>query len=171
MKKSKEEEAKSGSMAAARTSSTSTGHETETAGAGGQGKGRKRGSTRARGSGAASPPSGSDAALKGGGAEQAMETMQYDRLAITYLSLLLLPLVVGFSLKKLVMDEHPGWYSWALQSLTVSGQRARCELICLALHRPPRVVLETFRDHSRDACVFCDALNDGSNSERWLGDA
>lgn len=57
---------------------------------------------------------------EGSGADQAMETMQYDRLAIAYLSLLLLPLVVGFSLKKLVLDEHAGWYSWALQSLTVS---------------------------------------------------
>ena len=52
--------------------------------------------------------------------DQAVETMRFDRMAITYLSLLLLPLVVGFSLKKLVMDEHVGWYSWALQSLTVS---------------------------------------------------
>lgn len=59
----------------------------------------------------------SDAAVVG--AEQAMETMHYDRVAIGYLSLLLLPLVVGFSGKKLVMDEHAGWYSWALQSLTV----------------------------------------------------
>lgn len=53
------------------------------------------------------------------GAEQAVETMHYDRVAIGYLSLLLLPFVVGFSAKKLVMDEHAGWYSWALQSLTV----------------------------------------------------
>lgn len=60
---------------------------------------------------------------KGSGADQAMETMQYDRVAIAYLSLLLLPLVVGFSVKKLVMDEHAGWYSWALQSLTVGALR------------------------------------------------
>lgn len=74
------------------------------------------------------PSSGSDGVLLqpsagraggGGGAEQAVETMHYDRVAITYLSLLLLPLVLGFSAKKLVMDEHAGWYSWALQSLTV----------------------------------------------------
>lgn len=58
--------------------------------------------------------------------DQTAETMQYDMVAITYLSLLLLPLVVGFSAKKLVMDEHIGWYSWALQSLTVSGLRLKC---------------------------------------------
>lgn len=56
---------------------------------------------------------------EGSGVDQALETMQYDRMAIAYLSLLLLPLVVGYSAKKLVMDEHAGWYSWALQSLTV----------------------------------------------------
>lgn len=60
------------------------------------------------------------AGREGVGADQAIETMQYDRMAITYLSLLLLPLVVGFSAKKLIMDQHAGWYSWALQSLTVS---------------------------------------------------
>lgn len=54
--------------------------------------------------------------------DQTAETMEYDIVAITYLSLLLLPLVVGYSAKKLVMDEHVGWYSWALESLTVSGQ-------------------------------------------------
>lgn len=53
--------------------------------------------------------------------DQTAETMQYDIVAITYLSLLLFPLIVGYSAKKLVMDEHVGWYSWALQSLTVSG--------------------------------------------------
>ncbi|CAM9219967.1 unnamed protein product, partial [Scytosiphon promiscuus] len=55
---------------------------------------------------------------EGSGADQAMETMRYDRMAIAYLSLLLLPLVVGYSAKKLVMDEHAGWYSLALQSVT-----------------------------------------------------
>lgn len=60
-----------------------------------------------------------------GANNQAMETMRHDRIAIAYLSLLLLPLVVGFSLKKLVMDEHVGWYSWALQSLTVSSRLDR----------------------------------------------
>lgn len=83
--------------------------------------------------GAESAPGGTGALSGAGGAgmlgagperagemtDQATETMQYDRLAIAYLSLLLLPLVVGFSVKKLVMDEHAGWYSWALQSLTV----------------------------------------------------
>lgn len=56
---------------------------------------------------------------EGKGPDQAMETMRYDRMAIAYLSLLLLPLVVGYSAKKLVMDEHASWYSWSLQSVTV----------------------------------------------------
>lgn len=82
-------------------------------------RGSKNGEGVKSGKGAAdvAPAVGGD----GAGADQAMETMQYDRMAIAYLSLLLLPLVVGFSVKKLIMDEHAGWYSWALQSLTVSG--------------------------------------------------
>lgn len=63
---------------------------------------------------------GGGAGGEGSGADQALATMRYDRMAIAYLSLLLLPLVVGYSAKKLVMDEHAGWYSWALQSVTVS---------------------------------------------------
>lgn len=81
------------------------------------------------GAGAGGPPQGGGSSVKqggagggeGSGADQAVETMRYDRMAIAYLSLILLPLVVGYSLKKLVMDEHAGWYSWALQSVTVGG--------------------------------------------------
>lgn len=62
---------------------------------------------------------------RGWSAAAAAETMEYDRIAIAYLSLLLLPIVVGFSAKKLVLDEHAGWYSWALQSLTVSRNAAQ----------------------------------------------
>eukprot|EP00611_Tribonema_gayanum_P019977 TRINITY_DN3568_c0_g1_i2.p1 TRINITY_DN3568_c0_g1~~TRINITY_DN3568_c0_g1_i2.p1 ORF type:complete len:609 (-),score=126.44 TRINITY_DN3568_c0_g1_i2:291-2117(-) len=42
----------------------------------------------------------------------------YDRVAITYLSLLLLPGVVGFSLRSLLTERYTGWYSWAIRSLT-----------------------------------------------------
>ena len=82
-------------------------------GGGGGGGGGKRGSKKEKVEVVANGGEGS-------GVDQALETMQYDRMAIAYLSLLLLPLVVGYSAKKLVMDEHAGWYSWALQSLTVN---------------------------------------------------
>lgn len=36
--------------------------------------------------------------------------MEYDRVAIQYLSMMLLPFVGGFALKTLVMDQHTGWY-------------------------------------------------------------
>lgn len=75
--------------------------------------------------------------------EQATETMQYDRVAIAYLSLLLLPLVVGFSLKNLIVDEHAGWYSWGLKSLTVSGGDPR---------RVLEAKVEMLRDY-RKSCV------------------
>lgn len=45
-------------------------------------------------------------------------TMQLDRVAIKFMSKLLLPLAVSFSVKSLVCDQHPGWYSWAVASLT-----------------------------------------------------
>mmetsp|Transcript_5243 Transcript_5243/g.8628 ORF Transcript_5243/g.8628 Transcript_5243/m.8628 type:complete len:399 (-) Transcript_5243:1391-2587(-) len=45
-------------------------------------------------------------------------TMQLDRVAIKFMSKLLLPLAVSFSVKSLVFDQHPGWYSWAVASLT-----------------------------------------------------
>eukprot|EP00953_Heterococcus_sp_UTEX-ZZ885_P011504 6661-Heterococcus_DN1.PRE.1 len=60
-------------------------------------------------------------------------SQQHDRQAIVYLSLLLLPAVLGFSLRSLVMERqalllrylamqplrlYTGWYSWAIRSLT-----------------------------------------------------
>ncbi len=45
-------------------------------------------------------------------------TMESDRLAVSYLCMLLLPLVLGFSVKTLVRDMHTSWYSWAIKSLT-----------------------------------------------------
>lgn len=76
---------------------------------------------------------------EGKGPDQAMETMRYDRMAIAYLSLLLLPLVVGYSAKKLVMDEHASWYSWSLQSVTVRQEcygKYRRRLYDVRYHTP-----------------------------------
>uniref|UniRef100_A0A7S3NLU1 Cleft lip and palate transmembrane protein 1 n=1 Tax=Aureoumbra lagunensis TaxID=44058 RepID=A0A7S3NLU1_9STRA len=47
-------------------------------------------------------------------------TQRVDAAATFYLSLVLLPLIVGWSLKCLVYDAHRGWYSWALGSATAS---------------------------------------------------
>eukprot|EP00752_Nemacystus_decipiens_P016247 g14527.t1 len=93
-------------------------------GDGGAGDSSVRRRRRRKGAGAGSSPQGGGSVQEGGGGaegslgDQAVETMRYDRVAIAYLSLILLPLVLGYSVKKLVMDEHAGWYSWALQSLT-----------------------------------------------------
>ena len=51
-------------------------------------------------------------------AKKAAETIRVDRMAINHLSILLLPLVVGFSLRSLVLEQHSGWYSWLIASLT-----------------------------------------------------
>ncbi len=45
-------------------------------------------------------------------------TMDCDREAVAYLCMLLLPLVLGFSVKSLIKDMHTSWYSWGIKSLT-----------------------------------------------------
>lgn len=52
--------------------------------------------------------------------ESLKETLDLDRNAILHLSIILLPLCTGFSLRSLIMEQHAGWYSWALGSLTSS---------------------------------------------------
>mmetsp|Transcript_46588 Transcript_46588/g.105275 ORF Transcript_46588/g.105275 Transcript_46588/m.105275 type:complete len:389 (-) Transcript_46588:521-1687(-) len=51
-------------------------------------------------------------------AELAKESMRIDRLAISHMSMALFPLVCGFALRSLVMEQHHGWYSWAIAALT-----------------------------------------------------
>jgi hypothetical protein len=46
------------------------------------------------------------------------KTKQYDAQAMRYLSWLLFPLVVGYAIYTLLYEEHKGWYSWILSSLT-----------------------------------------------------
>jgi Cleft lip and palate transmembrane protein 1 (CLPTM1) len=44
-------------------------------------------------------------------------TAQYDAQAMQYLSWVLYPLVIGYSIYSLKYEEHKSWYSWALGSL------------------------------------------------------
>ena len=44
-------------------------------------------------------------------------TNNYDKLAFKYLSWILFPLVVGYSIYSLIYMEHKGWYSWFLSML------------------------------------------------------
>lgn len=47
-------------------------------------------------------------------------TLEADRVATLHLSLAVLPLVIGGSLRSLICDMHPGWYTWFIGSLTGS---------------------------------------------------
>ena len=41
-------------------------------------------------------------------------TLEADRFATVYLSLLLLPLMLAFTANSLVNEKHLSWYSWAI---------------------------------------------------------
>jgi len=59
-------------------------------------------------------------------ARKTEETMRVDRMAISHLSIVLLPLVVGFSVRSLVMEQHHGWYSWVRSVASwMNGEEAR----------------------------------------------
>ena len=45
-------------------------------------------------------------------------TIEADRYATTHLGAILLPLVIGFAIRSLVMDKHASWYSWVITTLT-----------------------------------------------------
>jgi len=45
-------------------------------------------------------------------------TLEADRFATVYLSLLLLPLMLAFTANSLVNEKHLSWYSWAIGALT-----------------------------------------------------
>jgi len=47
-------------------------------------------------------------------------TQKVDASATFYLSVILLPLIFGWSLRSLIYDAHRGWYSWLLSSATAS---------------------------------------------------
>ena len=44
-------------------------------------------------------------------------TKKYDKLAFKYLSFVLFPLVIGYSIYSLYYETHKSWYSWILASL------------------------------------------------------
>lgn len=44
-------------------------------------------------------------------------TREYDATAMRYLSYVLYPLVIGYSIYTLTYDTHKSWYSWILSSL------------------------------------------------------
>lgn len=46
------------------------------------------------------------------------KTRRFDELAMKYLSWALFPLVAGYGVYTLVYEEHKGWYSWILSTLT-----------------------------------------------------
>lgn len=46
------------------------------------------------------------------------KTKEYDDLAMVYLSYVLYPLVIGYSIYSLIYESHKSWYSWILSSLT-----------------------------------------------------
>jgi hypothetical protein len=45
-------------------------------------------------------------------------TLEADRFATVYLTSLLLPLVLGFTLHSLLYEKHLTWYSWTIGALT-----------------------------------------------------
>lgn len=46
------------------------------------------------------------------------DTAKYDKVAIAHVSYALYPLIFGYSVYNLMYNEHKGWYSWVLTSLT-----------------------------------------------------
>lgn len=53
----------------------------------------------------------------GSTSDKEKETEQFDSLAMKYLSLLLVPLVIGGAIYSLFYTPHKSWYSWCIQSL------------------------------------------------------
>lgn len=50
--------------------------------------------------------------------ELAKITLEADRYATTHLGAILVPLIVGFAIRTLIMDKHASWYSWIITTLT-----------------------------------------------------
>jgi hypothetical protein len=45
------------------------------------------------------------------------ETKEYDRIAMRYMSYLLFPLIVGYTVYSVLYNEHKGWYSFIINTL------------------------------------------------------
>ena len=50
----------------------------------------------------------------------ASETKEYDRIAMKYMSYLMLPLMIGYTIYSLMYNEHKGWYSFVINTLVGS---------------------------------------------------
>ena len=50
--------------------------------------------------------------------ELARITLEADRTATTYLSTLLFPITIGFTVRSLLFERHTSWYSWGIGALT-----------------------------------------------------
>ena len=65
---------------------------------------------------------------------QETNTKRYDREASVYLSYVLFPLVIGYSIYTLVYDSHKSWYSWILNSLVGAVYTFGFILMCPQLY-------------------------------------
>ena len=45
------------------------------------------------------------------------ETVKHDKVAMKYLMYLFFPLIIGYSIYRLIYEEHKGWYSFVLETL------------------------------------------------------
>jgi len=63
-----------------------------------------------------------------------MVTREADRIATTHLTLALVPLVVGFSMRSLLLDKHYSWASWFIGSLTACVYAFGFVLMCPQLY-------------------------------------
>eukprot|EP00775_Hariotina_reticulata_P011130 gene11130-11284_t len=61
-------------------------------------------------------------------------TKEYDRTAMRYLSYVLYPLVIGYSIYSLVYKTHKSWYSWILSSLVGAVYMFGFILMCPQLY-------------------------------------
>lgn len=45
------------------------------------------------------------------------ETKEYDRIAMRYMSYLMAPLLIGYTIYSVLYNEHKGWYSFVINTL------------------------------------------------------
>lgn len=65
---------------------------------------------------------------------QETNTKRYDREASVYLSYVLFPLVIGYSVYTLIYESHKSWYSWVLNSLVGAVYTFGFILMCPQLY-------------------------------------
>jgi hypothetical protein len=50
--------------------------------------------------------------------EDEVKTQEYDKLAFRYVSYATVPLLIGYTVYSILKEEHRGWYSFVLSTLT-----------------------------------------------------